>query len=367
MRVGIVFHKNPFSEPTGIDLVRLRAIAGGLIKRGIQAEIISPVTEEGTIAGSIPVRTLDVLTKSTSRYDAIKTSYHYSIELIRDYAGPVVSRIVRVVDDRLPERDEPFRQRLLECQQLIRDRASVLILNNPENRDRWKAMYGDKPRVELIPTGCPANIPEIGGNPYNEKKPVMLFLGSVAAPRMVRMINHAASALNGLCAVHLVGLNKACLYGGDENCVLNPLVLDHGELQEQAIWDYIRHASIGLALATGPHAFDNDVSKILNYLRGGLPVLSEELIVNNELVRKTGLGTTFAFDDAEDLAKKAGDLLRTDFQDKKQRVMEFMAHEHSWDKRVSAYSALFRSVCGEEIARGSLFAERGSALPPKNS
>ncbi len=62
MRVGIVFHKNPFSEPTGIDLVRVRAIAGGLIKMGIQAEIISPVASEGIIGGFIPVRTLDVLT-----------------------------------------------------------------------------------------------------------------------------------------------------------------------------------------------------------------------------------------------------------------------------------------------------------------
>ncbi len=149
--------------------------------------------------------------------------------------------------------------------------------------------------------------------------------------------------------------------------MLNPLVLDHGELPEQAIWDYVRHASIGLALATGPHAFDNDVSKILNYLRGGLPVLSEEPIINNELVRKTGLGTSFAFDDAEDLAAKAKDLLRMDFQAKKQRVMEFMASEHSWDKRVSAYSALFRSICGEEVAAESLLAKRGPALAPRNS
>ncbi|MBI5252090.1 MAG: hypothetical protein HY912_21555 [Desulfomonile tiedjei] len=345
MRVGIVFHKNPFAEPTGIDLVRLRAIAGGLIKRGIQAEVLSPVSDEGTIDDHVPVRKLDVLRES-SRYDLIKTSYHYSMELLQDYSGPVVSRIVRVVDDKLPERDDPFRKRLLECQELIRDRSSVLVLNNKENSDRWQALYGDTPRIELIPTGCPVNIPDPCGNPFHGTRPVMLFLGSVAAPRMVRMINRAASELASLCEVHLVGLNKACLYGGDDNCVLNPLVVDHGELPEQKIWDHIRHASIGLALATGPHAFDNDVSKILNYLRGGLPVLSEEPIINNELVRRTGLGTTFAFDDAEDLAAKAEDLLRRDFRSKRKKVMEFMALEHSWDRRVEAYAALFRSLCG---------------------
>lgn len=345
MRVGIVFHKNPFAAPTGIDLVRLRAIAGGLIVRGIEAEIISPIDREGMIGGVIPVRKMDVLSDS-ARYDVIKTSYHYSIELIRDFAGPVVSRIVRVVDDSLPERDGPFRKRLLECQSLIRERSSVLVLNNQENLNRWRSLYGDRPSVQLIPTGCPNEIPASNGNPYRGKTPVMLFLGSIAAPRMVHMINRAASALERTCIVHLVGLNKACLYGGDQDCVLSPLVVDHGELPENALWDYIRHASIGLALATGSHAFDNDVSKILNYLRGGLPVLSEEPIINNGLVRKTGLGTTFAFDDVDDLIAKVKTMMRMDFSGMKDEVMKFMAAEHSWDRRVEAYAALFKELCG---------------------
>jgi glycosyltransferase involved in cell wall biosynthesis len=343
MRIGIVFHKNPFLEPTGIDLVRLRAIAGGLITRGIKAEIISPVAEEGTIDHLVPVRGLSALS-DPGRYHLIKTSYHYSIELIRDYTVPLVSRIVRVVDGELPERDAHFRKRLLACQETIRERSSVLVLNNAENRDRWQALYGDKPRIQLIPTGCPAEIPRPRKNPYLGKTPVMLFLGSVAAPRMVHMVNQAASLLEGQCVIHLVGLNKACMYGGDDYCVLDPRVVDHGELPEPEVWDYIHHASVGLALATGPHAFDNDVSKILNYLRGGLPVLSEEPIINNELVRQTGLGTTFAFGDVRDLAAKAGELLQTNFQGKKQEVMQFMASEHSWDRRAEAYAALFRSL-----------------------
>ena len=42
MRIGIVFHKDPFVPPTGIDLIRLRAIAGGLRRTGVDAEIIAP-------------------------------------------------------------------------------------------------------------------------------------------------------------------------------------------------------------------------------------------------------------------------------------------------------------------------------------
>ncbi|AFM27345.1 glycosyltransferase family 1 protein [Desulfomonile tiedjei] len=343
MRIGIVFHKNPFLQPTGIDLVRLRAIAGGLIRKGVHAEIIAPVQQDGKIDGSIPVRRIEVLNNS-SQYDILKTSYHYSIELIREYSGPVVSRIVRVVDAELPERDEPFRARLLACQELIRNRASALVLNNQENADRWHTLYGDQPHTELIPTGCPSELPSEQGNPFSHDRPVLLFLGSLAAPRMVNMVNRVAEMMAGRCKIHFIGANKACMYGGDESCSLNPLITDHGELPEPLIWDYVRHASIGLALATGPYPFDNDVSKILNYLRGGLPVLSEEPIVNNGLVQKMEFGDTFRFDDVEDLVSKAENMLHHDFRRTRQKVMHTMASEHSWDRRVESYIRLFRTL-----------------------
>ena len=44
---------------------------------------------------------------------------------------------------------------------------------------------------------------------------------------------------------------------------------------------------------------------IYAYLRGGLPVLSEERIVNNDLVRVTGMGEVFRYDDVADAVKKA--------------------------------------------------------------
>jgi hypothetical protein len=343
MRVGIVFHKDPFAPPTGIDLVRLRAIARGLILRGVQAEIVAPVAESGTIEDLIPVYPLEVLGQS-GRFQLIKTCYHYSILLIDGYDGPVVSRIVRVVDDRLPERDEPFRNKLLTCQEIIKDRANVLVLNNEQNKDRWRALYGQEPPVAIIPTGCPAELPPSRGNPYNPEERVMLFLGSVASPRMVEMINIAAHALRDTCTVHLVGLNKACMYGGDTTCSLDPLVVDHGERCEQEVWDYVRYARIGLALATGPHAFDNDVSKILNYLRGGLPVLSEEPIINNDLIIETGFGRIFKHGDVNDLVSKAKEILTNSFGDRRESVARFMADEHSWDKRVDSYVNLFRSL-----------------------
>jgi hypothetical protein len=343
MRVGIVFHKNPFGPPTGIDLVRLRAVAGALSRKGIELEIVAPVEREGELENGVPVRGLSVLRQS-GRYDLVKTCYHQSIMLVEDYRGPVVSRIVRVVDERLPERDDDSRETLLACQERIKTRASALALNNIENAFRWSELYGDTFPIVLTPTGCPAEIPASTGNPFENKKPVALFLGSLAAVRMVQMLNSAAQRLQGLAEVHLVGLNKACMYGGDEECLLDPLIIDHGERMESEVWDYICHAAVGLALATGPHAFDNDVSKILNYLRGGLPVLSEEPILNNDLVHETRYGETFEFGDIDMLIEKAIGLIEHPPTERREEVMHFMATEHSWDKRVETYVELFNRI-----------------------
>ena len=343
MRIGIVFHKNAFAPPSGIDLVRLRAISLGLIRKGVEAEIIAPVQTEGTIEGVIPVRKLDVL-NSPNQYDLVKTCYHDSIMLIRGYQGPVISRIVRVVDQKLPERDDAAREKLLHCQEMIKKRAVALVLNNKENEDRWRDLYGDEPQIILVPTGCPAEIPKPHRNPFQPGEQAILFLGSVASPRMVRMLNEAARNIADFGRIHLIGLNKAGMYGGDEDCRLDPIIVDHGELSEAAIWDYIQHARIGLALATGPYPFDNDVSKIFNYLRGGLPVLSEEQIVNNYLIRQTGLGRIFRFDDMNDLTVQAKALIMGPVPTDKRVVMRFMAEEHSWDKRVETYLELFRAI-----------------------
>ncbi|MDQ7783574.1 MAG: hypothetical protein RDU20_11890 [Desulfomonilaceae bacterium] len=343
MRVGILFHKNPFGPATGIDLVRIRAIAGGLRRKGIDAHIISPTGMEGTIDDGVPVRDISALGESPA-YDLVKTSYHDSITLLGSYKGPVVARIVRVVDERLPERDEASRRKLLDCQELILSRASALVLNNRENVARWRERYGNRLPVFLIPTGCPAVLPRSGVNPFKGGLPAILFLGSLAAPRMAAILNESARRLEGLAKIHFIGRNKTGIYGGGSECRLDSLIAVHGEIAEEHIWPYIRHASVGLALATGPYAFDNDVSKILNYLRGGLPVLSEEPIINNELIRQTKYGKTFKHGDVDDLVIKAAQILSNPPVDKREAVMRFMAVEHSWDRRVESYTAVFEQV-----------------------
>lgn len=345
IKVGMVFHKNPLAPPSGIDLVRLRAIAGGLIRKGIATEVLAPVRQAGVMAGCIPVRPIHHIREA--HYDIIKTCYHFSIELIPDYTGPIVSRIVRVVDDRLPERDENWRHRLMTCQNQISRRASVLVLNNEENHRRWQHFYGCALPVVLVPTGCPLQIPNPRQNPFDENRRNLLFLGSLAAPRMISILNDLAIRLEHVARIHVVGVNKVHWYETGEKYTIHPSIILHGDVPEPDIWDYVYHADAGLALATGPHAFDNDLSKVCSYLRGGLPVLSEEPVLNNDLIRQTGLGRIFRFDDRNDLVSGAISLLNNPpTPDDRNTAMSFMSTNHSWERRVEVYESLFSNLLG---------------------
>ncbi|MBU2547071.1 MAG: hypothetical protein KKB20_01550 [Proteobacteria bacterium] len=332
MRIGIVFHKDPYEPPTRIDLIRLRALSRALIDHGLSAEIIAPVKQEGLLDEGIPVQPLACL-EEAGRYDLIKTCYHSSMGLIGDFDGPVAARIVRVVDERLPERDETDRGRLLYFQDMIHERANALILNNPVNADRWRSLHGPHPPITLIPNGCPSMLPQPGKSPYQTARPIVLFLGSLAAPRMVHLLNDLAAAVHPRSQVHHLGRNVAHLYGGDENAALSPLIIQHGEVVETRMWDYIRHARVGLALAAGPHAFDNDLSKVLSYLRGRLPVLSEEHVLNNDLILSTGGGRVFAYGDVGDMVKQLDLLLDNPGTTASMEVARLIAESHSWENR----------------------------------
>ncbi|MGC8906002.1 MAG: hypothetical protein ACP5M0_00995 [Desulfomonilaceae bacterium] len=343
MKVGIVFHRDPTGAPSGIDLVRLRAMTRGLLARGVAAEVVAPVKEPSVIDGDIPVAPLEALGMS-GRYTVVKTCYHQSIKLVQDYAGPVVSRIVRVVDEELPHRDEALRRELLACQALIHERAHGIIFNNTLNVERWRRFYGGPRDAEIIPTGCPSSIPRNAANPFRGGKPAALFLGSLAAPRMAHVLNYLAQELKDECEVHVIGANKTALYGAEKELPLHESIVRHGELPEPDIWKYIEHASVGLALATGPHAFDNDLSKMFHYLRGGLPVLSEDTVYTNYLLQETSYGEIAPFDNLDALRQGLRKLLRNPPPGPKEAVMEYMARRHSWEERVERLLSLLRRV-----------------------
>ena len=76
-------------------------------------------------------------------------------------------------------------------------------------------------------------------------------------------------------------------------------------------------------------------------------MLSEEPILNNELIRQTGMGMIFRHGDIDDLVSKAIELLDRPPLDERESTMEWMAREHSWDNRVDSLLDLLRKVADQ--------------------
>ncbi|MFZ5584615.1 MAG: hypothetical protein ACOZHQ_01665 [Thermodesulfobacteriota bacterium] len=347
MRVGLVFHHDPRRRPPGIDLERLTALAAGLSARGALAEIVAPVDAPVRLptpgGQALALRPLAEIRRG--RYQILKTCYHPGVDLVQGHRGPLVCRLVRVVDQDRPARDAPRRERLLAWQAAIHRRADAVAFNNPENLERWRRLYGwDKPAV-LTPTGCPETLPPRGPDPYAGRSPAVVFLGSLASGRMTRMLNRLAQALRGQAALHLVGLNKSGLYG--DPVPLSGLVVDHGPQAGARMWDLVAWADFGLALAAGPEDFDNDSSKVYTYLRAGLPVLCEQPIRQWPLIAGLGMGRDFPLGDLDRAVAQARALL-ADPPPHREAAMARMAAEQAWGRRVDAYLTLFRQL----LARG---------------
>jgi hypothetical protein len=349
MHIGFLFHKTPVENPSSIDQVRLHALSRGLIRLGARVTVVAPVSRPVSLDESISVLPLQALSGNPG-FDALKVCYHYSMEHVRDYRGPLVCRLVRVVDERLPERDESQRERLLAAQMLASHRADGMIFNNAENAARWRSVYGHAQKIAIIPTGCPVEIPVPGPNPYDKKLPAMLFLGSLASSRMIHLINEAAERLQKKIAIHMIGKNKSRLYGG-KFLPLSPLIRDHGEKPEELIWDYIRYARIGLALAAGPDVFDNDLSKIMSYVRGGLPILCEERIPNVKQALQSGLARIFGFGDAGDLARAAVMMESPTANNGDSDVMQSFCSHNSWSRRAEVLYCFLKKLIAVQKGR----------------
>lgn len=344
MRVALLFPHDPLTRPPGIDLARLLALAGGLRAQGVAADIVAPVARARRLNG-LPVLPLAAL-RGSPAYDLVKTCYHQAIFLADGFQGPLVARLVRVVDQRRPARDRDQRERLLLAQRLISQRAQALAFNNRENQRRWHRLYGPRLPMVLTPTGCPRRLPALGPNPFDPDLPAVVYAGSLASSRQVVLLNRLAQDLRGQARVHLVGRNKSALYGGARR--LSPLVRDHGEKPPGLVWDYLRWASAGLALAVGPEPFDNDSTKAVHYLRAGLPLVCEAPILQGPPARDLGLGRLCSYNDAPALVEALRELLRDPPSPGRRRaVRAYTARHFAWHNTARVYVELFASLLGE--------------------
>ena len=152
-------------------------------------------------------------------------------------------------------------------------------------------------------------IPPPGPNPYPSvgvEQPVVLYAGNLYLKQHQSEVNAIwQDRLNRLGrSLRRRGL-RLVVMGRGETDLLDPRAVLHvGVVESRALWDWQRHASVGVVLAQGP-VQDNESSKMYYYLRTGLPVVCERPVPNAWLLEETRHGALVEYDDVEALAEAA--------------------------------------------------------------
>ncbi|MGE3171750.1 MAG: glycosyltransferase [Planctomycetota bacterium] len=334
-RIALVYSTNPTRGIQGMDMIRWVAMGHRFRWLGHKVRLVTD-RRRGE-------ERLDRLHLSSAqraewdKFDAVKVCYQASIDLVEPHPN-LIARMCRVVDEKLPERDDHRRAETLRQQQRIADLAAIVAFNDEENAARWRQRYGTRQQILIVPTGCPEKIPEDGANPYPDGKRIVLFSGSLTSHRFPGTLNELARRLAREAPdvqVHFLGKDSLQHYAGVSEPLDPRLVHVHPSVPEADTWRYVLHAHCGIALAPSEHAFESELSKIYYYLRGGLPVVTESPVPNKTVIDECAHGAVAAYDDMDDLVDKTRSALH--LEPRSPAVMNYMAEHHSWSQRAKVY------------------------------
>jgi glycosyltransferase involved in cell wall biosynthesis len=164
-----------------------------------------------------------------------------------------------------------------------------------------------------------------------------LFAGNIYdntyQPEANRVLSEKLNALGKGVADH--GIRVYFLGIGDVSLLDPRWVTNLGSVSYEESWDYLRFASVGIVVSAGSFMHNNESSKIYHYLRAGLPVVSEEGFPNDHVVRDSGRGFVVPSGDMEAMAARICQAAAIEAG--RQRAIDFVIREHSWDRRVETY------------------------------
>ncbi|MCH8251821.1 MAG: glycosyltransferase [Planctomycetes bacterium] len=333
--VAMVYSKDASRQTAGMDLIRWIEMGHQLASCGWTVHLVTDKPAGIRKLRELPV--VDAAAASWERYDAVKVCYQHSIDLVPPHPCIIV-RMCRVADEHRPKRDHIRRKAVLAQQERVSEIARFVSFNDQENARRWRAMYGNRQETLLVPTGCPESIPTARNDPFRTGRRVVLFAGSLTAPRFVGALNALAERLRSVVPdvdVHFVGRNRLHVYGVS-GAELDPgLIKIHAPVRVEESWQYLLHADVGVALAPSEDAFESELSKIYYYLRAGLPVVTESNVPNRTLLEETGHGFVAEYDDVGDLVTRIAEAL--ELETRHPEVMGYMAAKHSWRGRAEVY------------------------------
>lgn len=305
------------------------------------------------------LRRIPLATVDWQRYDAVKTLFHLGFETLRQCGGTshpfLISKLGSVVGPQDMAGIYFYgegRAQLFATQCEIHRISRYITVLSPAARDLWFSVHGHRPGVLLIPGGVDGEIPPPGENPYTALDGrICLFSGNIytrdTQPEANRAIVDKLNRLGHLLAGSGV---RICFQGMGDTSQLDPAcVTDMGSCPYDESWNYMQHADLGLVVSAGPFMHNNESTKVYHYLRAGLPVVMENGFPNEWVVRESGLGFVVP---AEDMPQLAGRIREAcSLQWDRQRGIEYVQRQHSWDCRALAYKDVL-AAAGEQRSQG---------------
>lgn len=334
-RIAIAYTANPTRPIQGMDMIRW--VAMGHAFRGFDYKVRLVTDRRRGMDRLDRIHLTSADRMDWSECDAIKVCYQGSIDLVPDHAHLIV-RMCRVVDEHLPKRDDHRRAELLRQQQVIAERASIVAFNDEVNAARWRERYGDRQQILIVPTGCPEWLPKQIQDPFPAGRRIVLFMGALTSHRFPGMLNAIARGLRAVAPdveLHFLGKNSLQHYAGESEPLDPSVITIHEPVDEEAAWNYVLHAHVGIGLAPSEHPFESELSKIYYYLRGGLPVVTESTVPNHTLIEELGYGGVAAHGDVDEFVHRIMAALQLPVRDA--RIMKHMAEHHGWRARARVY------------------------------
>ncbi|MFC1668335.1 hypothetical protein ACFL1T_03000 [Chlamydiota bacterium] len=339
-----------------MDRIRLAKVSEALASLGFSIDIIVN-DRKGIVQKNSNVRYVSSDIAQWKDYDIIKTFFHRGFQFLVDNKLDdhpfIISKLGSVVGSSNSIPGVHFygnvRKRLFNIQRRIAQKSKYVSILTQKSMSLWKNEFKRHDNILLVPTGVDRNIPQPSYNPYSAfREKIAVYIGSIYDASMQREVNLKwQRRLNIIGSILKKKGIRLCLIGiGNIDQLDRNMVTYLGPVSNETIWDYQYFANVGIVLAQG-RAQHNESSKIYYYLRTGLPVVSEESVPNNNIIREANLGFIVDYNDNRKMADLIEEAVYAEWDRKS--AIEFIVQHHTWDIRVKKYHQLIKDAFLKKI------------------
>ena len=348
MRIATLYRLEPLEQipEDRAAVLWWKRISFGLAERGHTVDIVSgPADPERDLEPRL--RNIPSSAARWLDYDVILTFFHGGFANLAELGGADHPAIISNLGSVVGARDDtpgvyffgPRRQWLYSVQQQIAKRAfAVNILTEP-SRELFLREHEPAARIVSIPQGVDRTIPAPQCSPFPESQErVVVLIGSIYGALQKEMNLIWQDRLNSVGReLRRAGMRLCWIGPGDRERLDTSVVTAPGPVEHPRAWNFQYFASAGLVLAQGA-VQHNESTKLYNYLRAGLPSVSETPVPNNKILEEAQLGFIVPFGDDRGLADALAEASSQPWN--RQAAIEYMVATHSWDRRVQACERL---------------------------